>query len=193
MKTTRILFTKENRAKSLAGTKTQTRRVIVPQPKEILQGDWTEVTPYGQAGDRLAHLEPYKIFRPRFAPTLSAGLRGNYLDDDKEFCVIPFKLTKAEWDKWTKRKRPYAKTSSRYMYNSLIRYWYEITGVRVERVQDISRKEAEAEGCKEYSDGVGWYGPEVQFCQLWDSINKKRGYEWDVNPYVFVYTYRRTE
>lgn len=33
----------------------------------------------------------------------------------------------------------------------------------------------------------------VKFADLWDSINTKRGYGWDVNPWVWAITFERTE
>lgn len=64
----------------------------------------------------------------------------------------------------------------------------EVTGVRVERVQDASTEDIIAEGCpKEYLLGRNWFQP------LWDSINAKRGYGWDVNPWVWVLEFERKE
>lgn len=34
------------------------------------------------------------------------------------------------------------------------------------------------------------YGP-AAFADLWDSINAKRGYGWDGNPWVWVISYKR--
>jgi hypothetical protein len=48
----------------------------------------------------------------------------------------------------------------------------------VERLQDISRKDLRAELHQEFKD-------------LWDSINKKRGYGWDTNPFVWAVEFER--
>ena len=69
----------------------------------------------------------------------------------------------------------------------------EITKVKVERVNDITRDDAIAEGCCAFEDNAGWYGPEVALAALWDSIYAKRGFGWDSNPWVWVIEFRRVE
>lgn len=60
--------------------------------------------------------------------------------------------------------------------------------MRVERLQDISEGDIIAEGCPpKYPLGRNWYKP------LWDTINAKRGYSWEVNPWVWVVEFRRLE
>lgn len=70
----------------------------------------------------------------------------------------------------------------------------ELTKVRVERVQDISDDDAIAEGI-EPSD-VGDANEEAAFnaaayAELWDALNKKRGFGWDINPWVWVLEFKR--
>jgi hypothetical protein len=67
----------------------------------------------------------------------------------------------------------------------------EVTGVRVERVQDISEADAWAEGIDRTHMGRGIQRPAVHFRRLWDSINAKRGFGWESNPYVWVVEFRR--
>jgi hypothetical protein len=72
----------------------------------------------------------------------------------------------------------------------------KVNRVWVERVQDISEKDAIAEGVEKISDGFWrcYQFPEkgfrtsatASFMSLWDSINAKRGYGWDTNPHVWV-------
>jgi hypothetical protein len=216
-----LILTKENRLASVEGRKTQTRRVITAQAhcdyhgysgwwehykdKKLWQyksvhGWGTPVKSPYRVGDRLYMLEPYQIGEVDLATHRAYG---HYLDDHKTFNkpldYDPFKL-------WYKRKRRFAKTSSRFMYKSLARYWFEVTDVRAERLQDISVEDIKAEGVvfsKPYlgvsPDGSVIEHPDIDkdpwwfFQQHWDSINKKRGYGWVSNPWVWVYTYKKVK
>ena len=70
----------------------------------------------------------------------------------------------------------------------------EVTGVRVERLQEINGNDAVAEGCiPQPSDcrlcmnGIcsAHQPPTGQFAHLWDSLNAKRA-PWESNPWVWV-------
>jgi len=91
--------------------------------------------------------------------------------------------------KW--KKRP-----SIHMPKEAARIFLRITGVRVERIQQITYGDCCAEGVFKNEDLTNAsYGQEAteKFSKLWDSINKKRGYGWETNPYVFVYAFERCE
>ncbi len=63
----------------------------------------------------------------------------------------------------------------------------EITDIRVERVQEISALDCRKEGASpEIVIGV-----KQEFKTLWNSINEKRGYGWDKNPYVWVISFKK--
>ena len=66
-----------------------------------------------------------------------------------------------------------------------------VTDVRVERLQDITPYDAECEGIVSKANpyGIGWIDPTQDFADLWDSINAKRGYGWDTNPWVVALTF----
>lgn len=86
----------------------------------------------------------------------------------------------------------------------------EVTDVRIERLQDISEKDAKAEGCRDVEfypdDGyplcvghtfyegerVGlWNTRKKAFQDLWDGIYGKRaGCAWGDNPWVVAYTFK---
>lgn len=76
----------------------------------------------------------------------------------------------------------------------------EITGVRVERLQEIGEEDALAEGIKLLpGGGFGLNEPFSEFNSarsafafLWDSINGKR-VPWLSNPYVWVIEFKRME
>ena len=65
----------------------------------------------------------------------------------------------------------------------------EIKAIRVERVQEISRDDEAREGAFTVVDNY----PHQAFKHLWDSINAKRGYSWDSNPWVWVIEFERIE
>ena len=69
----------------------------------------------------------------------------------------------------------------------------EVVSVRVERVQDITYEGMKAEGCLPKSCcGGHWDGLKKEYwIPLWNSINAKRGYGWDVNPFCWVVEFKR--
>ena len=84
------------------------------------------------------------------------------------------------WIKWK---------SSRFLPKWAARIWLEVTGVKVERVQDISIKDAFAEGVSTQQASHA----QPFFQSLWDSLNAKRGYSWKSNPWVWVYEFKRSK
>ncbi len=64
----------------------------------------------------------------------------------------------------------------------------EVTGVRIQRLQDISEADALAEGCpaQTYEELAGM-DPRGWFRDLWDSINGTDA--WDANPWVVALTF----
>lgn len=72
----------------------------------------------------------------------------------------------------------------------------EVTGVRVERLQDISEADAIAEGVNMHPDHHGKpltsiYSPVQAYRDLWESINGQGS--WAVNPWVWVISFHRLE
>jgi hypothetical protein len=72
-------------------------------------------------------------------------------------------------------------------YRESSRLTLEVMAVRVERVQEITPEDAEAEGIAEYmkKNRLGGYYT-TAFARLWNSINAKRGFSWESNPWVWV-------
>ncbi|MHB0973915.1 MAG: ASCH domain-containing protein [Thiobacillus sp.] len=164
----------------LAGTKTQTRRVVKPQPGGLLKlalhlarrglpiwfcDGWDGTCPYGQPGDQL-------WVRETFAP-MTTGYA--YLADPV-------------WrDSPSGRWHP-----SIHMPRVASRITLEIVSVRVERLQDISESDALAEGVSP-DMGLCWQSgddtPRGMYGELWESINGPGS--WDANPWVWVVEFKR--
>ncbi len=69
----------------------------------------------------------------------------------------------------------------------------EVTGVKVERLQENSEDDAIAEGVDAISLAdvprqAAW-SRRQDFSRLWDSLNVKRGYGWEMNPWVVAVTF----
>ena len=79
-----------------------------------------------------------------------------------------------------------------YMPHWASRLFLEITNLRVERLQEISPWSIEAEGITSYVVNPLLRSADLkeQWVKLWNSINDKRGYGWDVNPKVRVITFK---
>lgn len=73
----------------------------------------------------------------------------------------------------------------------------EITNVRIERVQSIKPSDAIAEGItfEQHGGGLGDACDEIRmlhaFESLWDKINSRRGYGWELNPWAWVVEFSR--
>src|ERR1019366_7200585 len=64
-----------------------------------------------------------------------------------------------------------------YMLRSTSRLTLEITGVRVQRLKDISENDARAEGIGEWKSAEQIFNPVIRFGELWTSINGRVSWE----------------
>ena len=82
-----------------------------------------------------------------------------------------------------------------HMPKEAARIWLKVTNVRVERLQEITEVQAQAEGC---NSGLltGACTARGQFEDLWNPTIKKSDidrYGWDANPWVWVIEFERCE
>ena len=92
------------------------------------------------------------------------------------------------------RQRGWYKRPSLFLPADLARTVVTITDIRAQRVQDISEKDAIAEGIdewegmyREYNRDVGWTRDAIySFSTLWDSIHGSGA--WERNDWVWAYT-----
>jgi len=142
-------------------------------------GSFTARCPYGQVGDRLWVRETFS-YKPVEMGSYTEWRLIYRADDPNEM----------DRDNW----KP-----SIHMKRIDSRITLEITGVKVERIQDISEGESIAEGSQIPCDQLppscrqAVWTERQQFSKIWDSINAKRGYGWDVNPWVWALTFKVVE
>lgn len=199
----------------LDGRKTQTRRVVRPQPErcvspvevaELLSGQSLGRirNPYGVPGDRLWVRETWAPHpnHPRCrvayrADQQSFGLSGGWASSspDAPDNGIVFPEPVHGDSPFGCRWRP-----STHMPRWASRILLQVTSVRFDRVQNISEDDAIAEGAEAtHSDGTPldpdptWDMHRESFSETWDAINAKRGYSWKSNPWVWVIEFRRVE
>lgn len=185
-----IIFTAESVRAILDGRKTQTRRVIRPQPVQARDGKWdwkvrgkwsgavdprngghSMRSPYGKPGDRLWVRETWAL----------GGVPGTDASKPYEGQMYPYHFYRAStpgethWRCWKR---------SIFMPRNASRITLQITAVRVERLQAISHSDVLAE-----SGQFGKFGysatSDEDFAMAWDKINGKRA-PWASNPWVWV-------
>lgn len=178
-----ILFSGAMVRAILAGTKTQTRRVVKPGrlvrfTKDVieLRGDpaWLPC-PYGRPGDRLWVRETWG-YNPDFP-----GLLGHA-------CYRADAGHEHDGIRW----RP-----SIHMPRAASRIMLDVTGVRVERLQSITNRDALAEGIVATHGGYGLPdgshfhcdAPSISYTSLFESINGPGSVEAD--PWVWVIEFKR--
>ena len=197
-----ILFNTEMVRAILDGRKTCTRRGIKPQPQSRLCytyagshkgciGKWT----YPNRGAHEFWGEEYKLPENIKDEELSKQWNPPYHTDDILYVRETWKKAPngyfyyedwqrndiADVTKW----KP-----SIYMPKDAARIWLKVTDVRVERLQDMTDDDAEAEGCFDYTSTA------LGFFDVWDSTIKKSDldrYGWNANPWVWVIKFERCE
>lgn len=180
------------------GGKTQTRRVIKPQPhaerfhklvhhKGRVGGLWTDrrleaagalgearYCPYGKVGDLLWVRETHRQLSGIDWGDHCRGAPIEYrADGEHPTSDIPWRRP-IHMPRWASRTT------------------LEITDIRAQRLQEINENDAQAEGVIAVISRKihGWTPHALEFYLLWDSINAKRGYSWKSNPWVWALTFR---
>ena len=186
MKERPILFSAPMVRAILSGRKTQTRRIVKPQPHAgvrrsvfvrsgLEDGHGRELRcPHGAPGTRL-------WVREQFSYSYGTGV------EDRSPCWY-WADGQPDYGDWA---RP---APSIRMPRWASRITLEVTGVRVERLQEISYADAMAEGV-EFGNITDPLTGEIDrdateaFEVLWESIHGSGS--WDMNPYVWVIEFRR--
>ena len=219
-----ILFNTDMLRAILDGRKTETRRLIKSQqligilpdkckngmPEEFLKEKKFMFKPYCDMTDaeliKAAYNPPYQpgdvlYVRETWSPVFVVPRRYLYKVGCEEAENLPIK-----WH------------PSIHMPKEAARIWLKVKDVRVERLQEITEEQTEAEGFQftppclskvsedSYCDLDGPCTNKIKYCDmsagelfgkvLWDSTIKKSDldrYGWDANPWVWVIKFERCE
>lgn len=196
-----ILFNTEMVRAILDGRKTCTRRVVKGYIPKDAEFGYTTFTPKGAIScrgmfetDYLGYGEEFIELPYRRGSILYVRETWCSAYDGEKYFYLADKLTNREersllnYDdvKWH---------PSIHMPKEAARIWLKATDVRVERLQEITEKQAQAEGC---NSGLltGPCTARGQFEELWNSTIKKSDtdrYGWSANPWVWVIEFERCE
>lgn len=188
--------------------KTQTRRVILPQPpmgwflqdepmiSDAIGYQWTE---HDWDDDMMGWFPSYENgLKPKYQVGNILWVRETWCNmcEDCDECRPKRNEYLYKADESHLRSCPYEITwrPSIFMPREACRLFLRVTDVRVERVQGISEADALAEGIGvvvPIPESIGRPMPKLQFRIVWDEINAKRGFGWEKNPWVWAYTFER--
>ena len=187
MKETGLMFKAPLVRAILEGRKTQTRRIAKPvrhpdlgnvyspgalvlehEPQHVIN----RACPYGQPGDRI-------YVRETFSQHPEWGQLA-FRADGEEFEDADGWLWEPKW------------MPSIHMPKDLARIWLEVTGVRVERLQDISEADALAEGARFELASIDSVriGATASFLSGFRNIWESTGGDWDANPWVWAIDFK---
>jgi hypothetical protein len=203
-----ILFNTEMVQAILDGRKTCTRRVVKTRRKDAC-GFYVTKRPDGSFTGIYEYDEDERMFENQLIPPYKSGdilyvretwerfecwncegdERGNCPKEPKKSvldkacgCYMYRATDEISGDaKWH---------PSIHMPKEAARIWLKVTNVRVERLQDMTDDDAEAEGCFDYTSTA------LGFPDVWESTIKKSDldrYGWDANPWVWVIEFERCE
>lgn len=162
--------------------------------------------PYGQPGDRLWVKENYRFTNDldRYSATQVAQL---CLDAGYKSPWAPIHFeADGQRNNWEHTSTPPHKgepVAGKLRPNIFMPRWasridLEITGIRVERLQDISEEDAKAEGIEKTPSGFwslygqgevdGTYSPRTSYRALWESLNGPGS--WEANPWLWVIEFK---
>jgi hypothetical protein len=185
-----ILFNTEMVRAIMDGRKSCTRRMVKPQPDEkhtYPLGFVTDSTEKKEVGCFGFGINEYggsiQYAKPQYQPGDLLYVRETFI----QAAARTF-WYKADDNLWIPKGLHWK--PSIHMPKEAARIWLKVTNVRVERLQDMTDDDAEAEGCFDYTSTA------LGFPDVWDSTIKKSdldSYGWNANPWVWVIEFERCE
>jgi hypothetical protein len=192
-----ILFSAQLVQAILRDEKTETRRVIKPQPSpehwQKIECEWYHPLRVRRNGVEYPADKAYGFASededwrcPYGGPGCNLWVRETFLwdevgtdvsyradyDDETAAAII-----EGSGDRW----RP-----SIHMPRWAARINLRVREISVERLHEITEEAAKAEEVDAIPEAPAALSHRTSFARLWDKINEKRGYGWDRNPWVWV-------
>lgn len=192
MRERQILFNTEMVKAILNGRKTCTRRLV-----KFLPGENPQWTGYIKDGLMLYNGKNEPCIRKApYQPGDILYVRETWCSayDGEKYFYLADKLTNRE-ERLLLNYDDALWHPSIHMPKGAARIWLKVIDVRIERLQDITETQAQAEGC---NSGLltGSCTARGQFEKLWNSTIKKSDidrYGWSANPWVWVIEFERCE
>jgi hypothetical protein len=211
MKERPIIMSAESVRAILDGRKTQTRRLI----KSVRCRRSGQITEFGES-DTNGYDFHYRnrwaqwndVSNEKMVNRCPYGIIGDRLWVREAFATVECNRAKACAYKEKYENASVKWKSPIYMPRWASRLTLEITDIKVERLQDMRQRDAIAEGVtpldkivkgSDVVHPVGAIPKDVElvgndylgaYKTLWNSINAKRGYSWESNPWVWVISFR---
>lgn len=176
-----ILFSEKMVRAILAGKKSQTRRIVKQDPKGKIPFTDELPCPYGHTGDFLWVRESWQAQN-------TSGLWWHEVPrNDRPLWNWAFtNPVEPAYEAIPPRWIP-----SIHMPRMASRITLEITELRIERLNNISKNDAIAEGCQAWVENGQVTDTAVSdYAHLWNEINLERGYSWESNPFVWVVSFQ---
>ena len=183
-----ILFNTEMVRAILDGRKDATRRIVKGFIPDDAVWGYTAFTPKGYISCRGTFADGYgeKFFKLPCEPGDILYVRETWCDDRQ----FTHDSTPGRYFYKASENGDFKWHTSIHMPKEAARIWLKVTDVRVERLQDMTDDDAEAEGCFDYTSTA------LGFFDVWDSTIKKSNlncYGWNANPWVWVIKFERCE
>lgn len=180
-----ILFNTEMVRAILDGRKTCTRRIVKDDIPDDAMWGYTAFTPKGYISCREIYADGYGegFYKLPYQPGDILYVRETFIQAAAH--TFWYKADDNSWMPEGLHWKP-----SIHMPKEAARIWLKVTDVRVERLQDMTDDDAEAEGCFDYTSTA------LGFPDVWDSTIKKSdldSYGWSANPWIFVIEFERCE
>ena len=203
----------------LDGRKTQTRRVIKPQPWEVMpprtgepkwpygfryhkgsetNGDpYPMVCPYGAPGDHLYVRETWQTVNSECGPGIAYKADSHFMQpefDGEDFGAGPsynYEKYPGDYCMWYTDLCGGAPASEGYHWRPSIHMPRWASRITLE-ILDVRVERVQDIS---QAEGMGIFPHSMsatkRFRELWDKINSKRGFPWASNPWVWVIEFRR--